>query len=210
MTPSFTRGEYWLLEAVVERRISISLAAADDVTEVLNKSAGHGLSRALLADTFVSLLDKGLIEVMSRGSSPFVPDKMAILAAMDQRSDQPSLSYGLTSEGGRQWELFALPVWSNFIDGTFSYPDRGEVGSAEYVCASKERLEHWFELAKQSLYVQDQPSASWDVVQPWQATYWKILPIGHRVRFRGSPEPRQYPTNPLYIMWNMERWYAWK
>lgn len=26
-------------------------------------------------------------------------------------------------------------------------------------------------------------SERWDAVRPWQATYWKELPAGHRVRF---------------------------
>jgi hypothetical protein len=208
MNPSFTRGEYWLLEVVVEHRHGVWGVATEDVAADLNKFAGHGLSRAMLADTFVGLLDRGLIEFIRRGEAPSVPERNAIVVAMDQGRSLPgNLVYGLTPEGGRQWEAFAYPDWTRFLKGHYPIIDRRCFG--EYLCASKERLERYFQLAKEALTYVDEASATWDVVEPWQATYWKTLPIGHRVRFHCDPGTKRFPPDPVHIMDRMERWYAW-
>ena len=60
MDPRFTRGEYWLLETVVERELSVCELIRSDLELLLNKK-GHGLSRASLVETLYRLLDSGLI-----------------------------------------------------------------------------------------------------------------------------------------------------
>ncbi len=45
MNPSFTRGEYWLLEAVVDGQCPLCFVAGAHVEEMFNKT-GHGLDRA--------------------------------------------------------------------------------------------------------------------------------------------------------------------
>ena len=51
MEPRFTRGEYWLLETVVEQEWEICALIWSELEIVLNKK-GHGLTRASLVETF--------------------------------------------------------------------------------------------------------------------------------------------------------------
>ena len=60
MEPRFTRGEYWLLESVVEREYNISGLIGSEHEEHFNKK-GHGLTRAPLVETLHRLLSWGLI-----------------------------------------------------------------------------------------------------------------------------------------------------
>jgi hypothetical protein len=210
MKPSFTRGEYWLLEAVVEYRVSIAMLASEDVAVALNRSA-HGLDRRELYKTFVDLVGRGLIVATEIEGPCFVPEPGEVEILLDGgREAKRRLWYGLTAEGGRQWESFALPNWDHFLSVEFSCPEQGAISEGQYVCANKERLERYFLLAKKALVAFDENSARWDVLHPWQATYWKMLPLGYRVQFRGDSELRRFPPDPRRKMMDMRLWYAWR
>ena len=58
MEPRFTRGEYWLLETVVEHELEICVLVDDDLELRLNKR-DHGLTRPSLVETFYRLLPRG-------------------------------------------------------------------------------------------------------------------------------------------------------
>ena len=54
-------------------------------------------------------------------------------------------------------------------------------------------------------------SKHWDVLRPWQATYWKELPVGHRLRFNYEWVARSFePTDPKISEWFKEihNWYT--
>lgn len=212
MTISFTRGEYWLLEAVVDALTPVDWIAAENAAEILNKRAGHGLNSNALAGILMGLLEKGLIEFMGSGDTPVVPKRDEIVLAMtaDGADCEEGLYYGLSARGGKQWEAFAQPDWHLFIDATSGSGVDIGMEQAEYICAVKERLERYFELAQRALAVVDQTSVEWDVLIPWQATYWKVLPVGHRVRFQCTGEIREFTFNPWRAMDDMKRWYAWE
>jgi hypothetical protein len=212
MNPSFTRGEYWLLDAVVEYRLGIDVAAREDVAEALNRQT-HGLSRPELADTLMGLLGKCLIQMTRPDDSLVFPEREAVVAAMDQGYKQPgNLTYGLTAEGGRLWEQFTRPEWNRFVARTSSRleDEEEDVEEHEYVCACKERLEGCLKLNRLALCYMEEGSAKWDMVEPWQATYWKQLPRGHRLRFRGSVECKHFPPNPLRMLQDKYRWYGFR
>src|SRR4051794_33270916 len=121
-TPRFTRGEYWLLESAVEHGWPLYTLVAEDVGLVFNKP-GHGMDRDELIETLVSLFRRGLIAARDRVTSkgvygPFAValDRDAIEAALDEDLFSQETYYGLTSEGGRQWEAFARPDWDVFIE----------------------------------------------------------------------------------------------
>jgi hypothetical protein len=55
-------------------------------------------------------------------------------------------------------------------------------------------------------------SEHWDVLQPWQATYWKELPVGHRLRYKYEWVGRtpELKTDPKISEWFKEirNWYT--
>ena len=226
MEPRFTRGEYWLLETVVEREFEVC-ALIDSSLESLWNKKGHGLTRASLVETFHQLLSSGLIYAKSemKGS---ISTKEQIELALEERvpwnthhvfistdgdieivpdeSKPPRTepidvrkitSYGLTREGGAQWEAFAAPDWQKYIDAGCHYSDGYEYGMWELMCADKVWLERYFEsMCFYDPHEMDLESVERDYIAPWQATYWKQLEGAHRIRFRGPDESERENFEP--------------
>lgn len=61
MEPRLTRGEYWLLESVVEFRLGIHALIRPNLGELLNKPP-HGLPASRLPDVLTDLFARGWIE----------------------------------------------------------------------------------------------------------------------------------------------------
>ena len=222
MEPRFARGEYWLLETVVEHEFEVC-ALIDSNLELFWNKKGHGLTRASLVETFYQLLSSGLIYANSEmGGS--ISTKEQIELALEQRvpwdthhvfispdgdietvpdeSKSPRAepvdvrkitSYRLTQEGGAQWEAFAAPDWQKYIARSVQREDEeGEYERWELTCGDKNWLEAYME--SMCFYGQVEvilESVEWDYVTPWQATYWKQLEGGHRVRCRRRDKSEQ-------------------
>ena len=244
MEPRFTRGEYWLLETVVEREFEVC-ALIDSSLESLWNKKGHGLTRASLIETLHRLISSGLIYAKSemKGS---ISTKEQIELALEERvpwnthhvfiltdgdigivpdeSKPPRTEpidvrkityYGLTREGGAQWEAFAAPDWQKYIARSFQSEDEeGEYEIWELICGDKNWLEAYIE--SMCFYRQMEvilESVEWDYVTPWQATYWKRLNGGHRVRCRcrdKSGEGNSKPPPPPFAEYFHRIWYAWQ
>ena len=109
MEPRFTRGEYWLLETVVEHELEICALIDNDLALRLNKK-GHGLTRNALVETFYRLLSSGLIYAKNEATG-FILTLEQIELALDEPKrwvgipvDERKVTYyGLTQEGGAQW-----------------------------------------------------------------------------------------------------------
>ena len=204
MDPRFTRGEYWLLESVVEHEEIISALIGRDHELHFNKK-GHGLTRAPLAETLHRLLSSGLIYAGSRlrfsdEELDFILTPEQIEMALDESKswvgvplrERRVTCYGLTQEGGAQWEAFAAPDWQKYIDICYGWTDDRESMSCEVICADKGWLERYFESL--CFYNPDEvvlDSVERDYIAPWQATYWKQLEGAHRIRFREPDESEQ-------------------
>ena len=244
MEPRFTRGEYWLLETIVEHEFEVCALIDSNLESFWNKK-GHELTRASLIETLHRLISWGLIYAKSemRGS---ISTKEQIELALEERvpwnthhvfistdgdieivpdeSKPPRTEpidvrkityYGLTREGGAQWEAFAAPDWQKYIAGSFQPEDEeGEYEMWELICGDK----NWLEEYIQSMCFYDQKevileSVEWDYVTPWQATYWKRLNGGHRVRCRcrdKSGEGNSKPPPPPFAEYFHRIWYAWQ
>ena len=83
MEPRFTRGEYWLLETVVEHEFEVCTLIDSDLESFCDKK-GHGLTRTSLVETFHQLLSSGLIYAKSevKGS---ISTKEQIELALEER-----------------------------------------------------------------------------------------------------------------------------
>ena len=219
MEPRFTRGEYWLLEIVVEREFPVYGLIDSELEWNLNKK-GHGLTRAALVETLHRLLSAGLIYAKNEGDG-FISTYEQIERALaepkpkltDLTGKKKSTYYGLTQEGGAQWEVFAAPNWQHFIDENYLSSDEYEDGICELMCGNKKLLERYIE----SICYHDRhrefilETVRWDYIAPWQATYWKQLDGAHRVRFqdRVKTEPNVRPPPSPWPPFVYRVWYAW-
>ena len=126
MEPRFTRGEYWLLENVVEDEFAIGALVDTDLRLHQNKK-GHGLTRTSLVETLHRLLASGLIYAKSEATG-FISTHEQIKRALDEMKSrdidpvgkEKLTFYGLTEEGSVQWEAFAAPDWQSYIKEGFS------------------------------------------------------------------------------------------
>ena len=221
--PRFTRGEYWLLETVVERELGISELIERELELNLNKT-GHGLTRSSLLESLHRLLSSGLIYAKNEVDG-FISTYEQIECALNEPPWQIARQiarvgkkkrtlYGLTQKGGVQWEAFAAPDWGKYIIEKGEDEDESGCELREVICADKE----WLEMFFRSMCFHDQlevPLASieWDYIAPWQVTYWKQLEGAHRLRFqaRDKCDAENYEPSPP---WNPEYfrggWYAWR
>ena len=211
MEPRFTRGEYWILETVVEWLFPVSGLTDSDFEFSLNKK-GHGLTRDALIETLHRLISWGLIYAENKVDAP-ISTHQHIERALNEPGWQVDpveqidpvdwgtiTYYGLTQEGGAQWEAFAAPDWQRYIDASSRLTDDRKGIIWEVMCADKAWLEAYFE----SVCFYDPQDVSlatvaWDYIAPWDATYWKQLEGGHRVRFQeqDETEARNAKSYPL-------------
>ena len=225
MEPRFTRGEYWLLETVVESLFPVSGLTDSDFEFSLNKK-GHGLTRDALIETLHRLIASGLIYAENKVDAP-ISTHQQIERALNEPGWQVEpveqmepvdwrtiTYYGLTPEGGAQWEAFAAPDWQEYIDASARLTDDEKGIIWEVICVDKAWLERYFE--SKCFYEPAEVSLAtveWDYIAPWDATYWKQLEGGHRIRFQEQDETeaqnvRSYPlADPE---WFHSLWCAWR
>ncbi|HEY0367409.1 MAG TPA: hypothetical protein VGC73_13135 [Pyrinomonadaceae bacterium] len=203
------KNEYWLLDAVVEAWYPLVWLVSEDVEGSFNKRH-HGLEREELVTVLAELFGRG--DLLAHRVEKFVskefftPARDEIEAALDGRLD---CLYGLTAQGGARWEEASHPQWERYITaGVYADPKEGEIiGSDPQLVRQYDSLSH---------YVWDisvvADSKRWDVLQPWEATYWKTLPLGHRVRFRfewaeRSPESKSDAAISEWLA-QINNWYT--
>lgn len=214
INPSFTRGEYWLLETAAEFGIPICWLDWEEMEEALNKQ-GHGMKRPHLIRTMEKLFYEGLIIANRFGKMDdcFVLSSEQIESALDERQNKKEHYYRLTAKGGEYWEAFASPNCSKFISVGYELPDDTDIWVGELVCMTKEHLEKYFRSLRYYDYAVDEKSIQWDVLRPWKATYWKELPLGHRVQFKCKDKENKTNANtpdPIDQLWYDRLWCEWR
>ena len=179
-----SRAENWLLDLVVTFRYPLCVLTHKE-TELLLNREGHGLSETELLGVLHRLFSDGLL-IASRYTPDeaevyFSPTMNEIKSGLNPREVGEEVDYGLTQEGGKIWEARSHPNWEKYLTGSYGM-DAGEIISMDTNLARKALL---FETRwRQSWDLISNPL--WDVLSPWEATYWKTLPLGHRVRFEGT------------------------
>src|ERR1051325_9516623 len=188
---SMDKNEYWLLDSAVEARQSLTCLVSEDIEAAFNKRS-HGLDRDELIDVLGRLFRRGdlLAKRMEKSVSKgfFIPTPTEIEEALDGRL---ICFYGLTLQGGARWEEVSQPRWERYIsDWVYAEPREGEI-----IASDRDLVEHYDSLSHHDSEISVIPgSKQWDVLRPWQATYWKELPVGHRLRYKyewveRKPEP---------------------
>ncbi len=223
MEPRFTRGEYWLLGTAVENQWPVRLLIDSDLELHVNKT-GHGLTREALIETLHRLIALGLIFAQNEVDPP-ISTPQQIGRALDEthwrfatggEREKKNTSYGLTQEGGAQWEAFAAPDWQKYIRTSRHLNDRDDSDPSIRIaiCADKSWLESYFK--SKCLYDPMHVSLGmeeWDYIAPWDVTYWKQLEGAHRVRFQAR-DVTEAQNVKRYPLWHPQffrsLWCAWK
>jgi hypothetical protein len=218
MEPSLTRGEYWLLQTVVEWACPLCFLDSEgyhdphSIEQMFNKP-GHGLNRDRLIATLEKLFQEGWIMAKIKDEPVFLT-RHQIINALDETSPRQNDSctyYRLTPKGGEVWEAFATPDWSRFI-----LEDRNDETHAGVITSMiPGRLEKYLRSLNLVQYEVDFDSAQTEEIGPWDATYWKVLPNGHRTRFQWSKEiDPLFGNDLLYLAFCgfcdfRDEWYRW-
>lgn len=219
MEPRFTRGEYWLLENVVEQEFAVGALVGSELEFRINKTE-HGLTRTALLETLHGLISSGLIYAKNE-----MDGLISTYEQIERALNEPTgrivhiepkkrTSYGLTQEGGTQWEAFAAPDWQKYIDAGFQWPAESQHRIWVAICGDKAWLERYYD----SMCFHRRPevvlaSVEWDHIAPWQATYWKQLDGGHRVRFQAQykgADADSEPYPPPDTEYFQSSWCAWR
>ena len=178
---------------------------------ILNKPV-HGLSLDEEVDTLTGLSRADSIFFTRERHSVGKPAPDEVRAELHRPSDPRSrmassdlLYYGLTPQGGAEWERSANADWSRYL-AISSDERRHEVG-----CSSRSLLDTYMERAR--VFIEDDEaydgSEDWTVLSPWNATYWKSLSQGHQVRFaiRMARAHEQFAAPPGWDEWWLPKWF---
>jgi len=222
MSSPLDRDEFWLLTNAVESQLPFGILTLPEwphgdnpdatIDVVLNKR-GHGLDRRQLADTLLRMLGRGWIElsrITQERRPPDSPDHSEMIQMLDERGlFCDGVYYGLTAKGGAVWEAFARPEWDRYVGHTleFADPDGDNTEVHEIVATDRKRLRRYMEAVAYEMPI-EAGSEDYTDILPWQATYWKSLPVGVRCTFRVSkldPSPSRPPSSE----WLRGRWCPW-
>ncbi|OJT19329.1 hypothetical protein BO221_36720 [Archangium sp. Cb G35] len=176
--------DLWLLEAVVELATPLHMLLGPKVALALNMPRGHGLSPEALCEKLASLSERELIRVHQAGDEAVVARTRAELEralSQGERFSPDRFVYRLTPRGGEAWEHYAQPDWSRYIDA--GWDREPEICVIE--AASREAAEEEYQRHERSgnEYRPLPESKHGEVLRPWWATYWKVLPAGYRLRY---------------------------
>jgi hypothetical protein len=194
---------YWLLDSVIVAPFPVGLLATspENISGAFARPF-HGMDYPQLVQTLIQLWrDEYLhyfdIDHQDRQLA-FDPD--IIHATLAGEID---VYYEVTPHGGAAWEAIARPNWERFTCIYGSNPQWIEAASravAETYLALYPRLDGATILSE---------TVSWHIKQPWRATYWKTLPVGHIVSFRmvaGTLDPEDHLT--AHRQWSeLATWY---
>ena len=176
----------------------LEMAVICNYYSLLSVAYSQHLSHAEIAIAAHSLFERGDIRARvfaDEYDSDGTPDVVLTMAGIQDHLDGIIRAfYYLTPQGGARWEALSHPDWNKFLIvnflGTFPYED-GILGT------QRENIEKLLALDKFVLSHQHIPGTEvWEVLEPWQATYWKTLPRGYRVCCEYQPNSQDY--------WNLD------
>lgn len=113
--------------------------------------------------------------------------------------------YYLTPQGGANWETIAHPDWQQYLKWS-SVP-----GSTESTIISQDReaIEQLLQLAG---YLEGKApipkTVIWELLEPWEATYWKILPHASKVCYQSQAVDNSNCASPEFSE-QSEKAYKW-
>lgn len=171
--------EILLLDCLCLCECPLRLFLSPDFAELFNRP-DHGLSNEELLDRLVRLINCGLIFVVDAKRCG-APNTSGLRQWLDNAlSGGEDCFVGLTQRGGAVWEKAVNPDWQQF----HVFRDGEEEGCVVLEAGTEEYLSRLF-----TMYEEYCPpiKAPGDPIhlRPWQATYWKTLPVGFRLTYQG-------------------------
>jgi len=183
-----SRFKDWvILETMVEYRIPLTVLFYDEESYVgQSNRVWHGLSAEQLQQTLASLNDRGLIKYSDVRGRLAEPDFGKGLNPILADSSGERIFVGLTRKGGKAWESFGRPHWCKYYSIDWD-DDPCETGTIEF--ADTALLPNILNVVMWIGCILLEPASSVRRLSPWKATYWKQLPIGHRLSFVSKKMP---------------------
>lgn len=212
--------EYWFLDAAIRLKIPFNWLSASNVDEMLNRPH-HNLSASELLVVLERMFERGdlFLEYMNRYEQRHrtqVPSRSEIEATLsmshDEWTDQSEhVFYGVTGRGGAPWETLSHPQWDHFHDEGYRIkPYEGEV-----TASTRGLIEERLALVPYDPFIKAivPESVRWSILQPWEVTYWKQLPIGYHIEFTYIPltkaEKLARLTPPDWVRASHQRGHRW-
>ena len=216
------QAEYWFLDAAIRLKIPFHWLSASNVAELLNRPH-HNLSAAELVAMLQRMFERGdlFLEYSDHHEQCYqtrVPSRSEIESTLYLTHDEwmarpEQVFYGVTTLGGTKWEALSHPQWDRFYDEGYGIdPYEGEITASD-----RGLVEQLMALVPDAPFVKAivPESLRWSVLQPWEATYWKQLPIGYRADFiylpRNEDEQLACPAPSDWVhTWyqHKRRWYT--
>ncbi len=201
LNPSFTRGEFWLLNAVIYLELPINKVIESNIDIFLN-CQHHNLPTDVISTDLFNLYQQGLIEVsFYDGDNDQVTDNIQLSQSLlhDIFYKPPQYYqyfYQLSAKGAEYWQNFTCPSWDYFVFyeeemlNIDSYKTDGIDKYKVTLASQTKRLLHGY-LANFYEGIINSSSIQWSHVDEFAVLYWKKLPNVHIVTF----EYQEYDNN---------------
>lgn len=174
------RSEYWILRCAVTYH--------GWLRDVAYKC---GLSHAEVALTANCLFQNGDIQARVFAHEQDIegtPSAILTIAEIQAHLDgKLRASYELTTQGGTRWESVAHADWNRYFIWHENDEIEGGLFEWELIGVDRQLIESI--LSNSGYIYSDFPvpgTEVWDVLELWQPTYWKTLPLAHRVRYQAK------------------------
>lgn len=176
---NISKEHWWILNSVLEVKYPLDcLADAPELLERNFNRDGHGLSRDQLRGVLGDLFGNGLLKAIAEHDE-VEPTSELIENGL---SANAIVYYCLTPAGGAVWEDLAHASWNCYLQ-----VEGGDEPNLERLASSNQDLcKRYYRSANHAQSVDEPPIT---MIAPWNATYWKSLPVGYVMEFELDSEP---------------------
>ncbi len=198
-------SDYLLLDYIWEAPGNLAFFASPRAGEIFN-SKHHEMSPCELANRLFALQELGMIEITHNTKGRFSGTaeyfyqcliNSLLVDIMDQRN---RYVLELTLPGGEAWENYFRPDWSRYHSNRMTIStDNSNIETLQLEAQTKSYLQHVKAVWLKRYNVTGR--TRWKRLKPWHATYWKVLPEGHRVTLKVqelSPPAPHFPDEDWF------------
>lgn len=128
--------------------------------------------------------------------------------------------YYLTPQGGAKWETISKADWNKYYTGHFGkYDIETGLYEAETISPSRELIENHLKVSGYlDNHIHLPETVMWSEVEPWQATYWKIVPFAYKINYKyrnikrsidsNDPQECELDKQIKKLFAEMQQWYT--
>lgn len=178
--------EFWILDGVKLSGDTIEMLAPENCELAFNKE-NHNMSLEKIEEILINLFNSELIKARYLYDDKVVfVDKLTSYEIKQALLGNLKIYYFLTEKGGKTWEDYVKPDWNKFIEDHFESRDSIVRITATNVYFINEllRIEYQFPPTNFPSSCILSETVKWEMITPWQATYWKQLPFGMQISFK--------------------------